>query len=1382
MIKLTLPQFDFLQKRLRKLSRRQTVALTIVVSSLILSGAIFAVAELGGYGQNGPAAAPNSLDYGLVGHWDMEEGSGQVVKDKSGNGNDGTLGTSSAVDASDPVFAPGHDSSGENGTGLKFDGVDDYVDAGSGSSLITNTITVSAWVKTNASSETKIIASKYDASANHGIVLIIAEDGKVEMDGRDGSGDYRTSGSSTTSIADNNWHYVTGSVSGSVWKINVDGRDENSADSGYVNTNLANSVSLMLGRVGFGYYFSGSIDEVRIYNRALSDDEIRQLYNQKKPVLEMKFDEGSGTVAHDESFNHNDGTISGATWTTGKNGGALAFDGVDDYVDAGNGSSLNNTGTSFTVESWFYTPTDLSNQANTYPVFVNKSDWANNAGWALQYDKNIGRIILNAKNASGWIGMYSARTSFPAGWYHFVGAFYSDGTQKLYINGSLDNTGYGFPANANGADLIIGNNFNGSIDNVRIYNYARTADEVLSDYNDGMAAHLGKNNQDLNRGLVGHWDMEEGSGQTVYDKSGNGNNGTLGANTAVAADDPVFASGHDSSGENGTGLNLDGQYNFVKIDNGGGDFNLSPRLSFGMWVKFDNFNQRQFLVSNGDDWSSGSYSGFQFLLNSGGATWAMYITQDSTITANVEFADSIEANKWYYIALTYDQGAVKFYRDGILKGSSSSVPAIAYTKSCILELGSFSDCGGTSSPWWTLDGSIDDVRIYNRALSDDEIRLLYNQKKPVLEMKFDEGSGTVAHDESFNHNDGTISGATWTEGKNGGALAFDGVDDYVDAGNRSDLNITNQVTIGAWLKSSQKTQGMIAGKVNSAWNGGWWLRAIATDGADPSDKGICFGISKGVDWFYNEVCTNASYIDGSWHYYSGFYDGTNIKIFMDGVLKASSSVVTPTMVSDQDVFVGYNNVDHNYFNGSLDNVRIYNYARTADEVLSDYNDGMAAHLGKNNQDLNRGLVGHWDMEEGSGQTVYDKSGNGNNGTLGADTAVAADDPVFAPGHDSSGENGTGLKFDGVDDYVNAGSGSSLGASGALTISTWIKIDDYSAGEAIVVSKYNSYGLDIRPKTGMVHFDLWEAGEIRRWNYTGENRLPTSGWIHIVATYADNVAKIYINGVPENIVDQTNGALNVATNNLYIGEAIDGVSGAIPFPGSIDDVRIYNRALSDDEIRQLYNQKKPVLEMKFDEGSGTVAHDESFNHNDGTISGATWTTGKFGSAISLTNGSCVDAGSGASLNLPQALSISVWIYPTAEYVGYAAHSISKNTSLADANFVLYYFGTTSGINRRLMFYGTRDGVWGNLSDSYEVSLNTWYHIELVYNSLQGGLLYVNGNRVGGYSGGGVLATNNVSLVIGNDFPGSIDNLLIYNYARTADEVLTDYNNGLAAHLR
>jgi len=288
----------------------------LAIAALLLSGAYFV---LGGYGASGPDAAPNLDEYGLVGYWNMEEGKGQTVYDRSGNANNGTLGGTTAVQKSDPVFTSGYSSSGPGGTALKFDGVDDYVDAGAGSSLNfgTGAFSVEMWLKPTALATTGTLINTGGVNVASGFALQKAS-GTLYFYINGTTGDLIK----YSYFTDTNWVHVVATRDNSgnlkAYKNGID-----TTASGSDASSLDNSQGFSIGArpapLNYPSYFSGSIDEVRIYNRALSADEIRQHYNQKKPVMEMKFDEGSGTVARDESFNNNDATFPAApanpTWS-----------------------------------------------------------------------------------------------------------------------------------------------------------------------------------------------------------------------------------------------------------------------------------------------------------------------------------------------------------------------------------------------------------------------------------------------------------------------------------------------------------------------------------------------------------------------------------------------------------------------------------------------------------------------------------------------------------------------------------------------------------------------------------------------------------------------------------------------------------------------------------------------------------------------------------------------------------------------------------------------------------------------------------------------------------------------------------------------------------
>ena len=204
----------------------------------------------------------------------------------------------------------------------------------------------------------------------------------------------------------------------------------------------------------------------------------------------------------------------------------------------------------------------------------------------------------------------------------------------------------------------------------------------------------------------------------------------------------------------------------------------------------------------------------------------------------------------------------------------------------------------------------------------------------------------------------------------------------------------------------------------------------------------------------------------------------------------------------------------------------------------------------------------------------------------------------------------------------------------------------------------------------------------------------------------------------------------------------------------------------------------VARWDFDECTGTVINDSSGNNNQGSFGGApSWSTEtptKKGCSIN-TNGGTVSIPDSLSLDIPDNLTISMWLYPTAEAPGNAGHPIAKWTSVADANYSFYYFGIANPNSRTITYYANQGGTWSQISPypNIKIELNHWTHIVISYESTKGGQLYVDGSAKGSRIGSGILATNAASVVIGSNFPGYIDDVRIYKRTLSSQEIQTLY---------
>jgi len=195
----------------------------------------------------------------------------------------------------------------------------------------------------------------------------------------------------------------------------------------------------------------------------------------------------------------------------------------------------------------------------------------------------------------------------------------------------------------------------------------------------------------------------------------------------------------------------------------------------------------------------------------------------------------------------------------------------------------------------------------------------------VLWLKFNEGSGSVAKDSSFYNNHGTIYGATWTDGKFGKALSFDGVDDYVKINSLTPIQNTsiNKFTFVAWVKYISDT-----GTVQQIFEGRTSTGEIYIEGDFPTLNFVITDDS-GTE---HEISTSLTGGLKVWYHIVGTYDGNVQRLFINGEEVASASW-SNTFTITTGISLGKDyEADVQYFNGIIDEVRIYNRALSEEEI------------------------------------------------------------------------------------------------------------------------------------------------------------------------------------------------------------------------------------------------------------------------------------------------------------------------------------------------------------------------------------------------------------------------------------------------------------------
>jgi hypothetical protein len=204
----------------------------------------------------------------------------------------------------------------------------------------------------------------------------------------------------------------------------------------------------------------------------------------------------------------------------------------------------------------------------------------------------------------------------------------------------------------------------------------------------------------------------------------------------------------------------------------------------------------------------------------------------------------------------------------------------------------------------------------------------FNTGRLVAWWKLDDGSGKTAADSSGFGRNGTLAGdVSWADGITGGALAFDGNGDYVDMGKDPGFDITNQITVLAWIKvgAFDKDWQTIVAKGDRSWR-------LQRNQGENTLEFACSGlVVPGSDW--GPIYGNINVNDGHWHHVTGVYDQEKIYLYIDGSLDASAAAPGTIRVNEAPVYIGENSqMPNRFWNGMIDDVRIYNYALSAEEI------------------------------------------------------------------------------------------------------------------------------------------------------------------------------------------------------------------------------------------------------------------------------------------------------------------------------------------------------------------------------------------------------------------------------------------------------------------
>ena len=1162
-------------------------------------------------------------------------GTSTAFNDQSGEGNDGTANGGMLVVAD----------TSEGGTyAFDFDGTDDYIDCGTSTGIgQSSTFSVSGWFSADAFSSSAGFITAYGNVSPYidqrGWMIRMPSSPTFLTNSAKNSSSFNSTITSSQSLSTNTWHHIvaTYDVSTDAMEMFIDGVSVATGSS--AGTISSPSVPFLIGKYD-NNEFNGKADDIRAYDRVLTQVEITHLASARGvegPAPVGLGDEklwlcpSLNDSANDLSGNGNGGTYNGGMGTVADtdNGGSLAydFDGIDDYIQ----TSLTDTdwrpgNGDFTICGWYKAQQKYATGRvlNDGAVYIGQESNFNRAAVEGLLPSTYTNWSNPAYPTSGFV------------WRHFVMTF-SNGGIKTYQNGSLESevvAGYGTTANAQSYDARIGY-VNGTawtdgyVDDIRVYNRVLTGAEIT---------HLASA-----RGVEGPAPVGLGDEKLWYSATLNSNGANLGSydstDMQLKPDTTCTIESFDSGGNDCfQSPNLTDNW---KTD---ANFNIyaeqSDKMTLAAWISSDTLGSFSPLFGFGGDNSFKSYGLIMESTNTQKAAVSRRTASGPQITSTTNAFLSRYAVSPTHIAFVYNvtDDSIKFYKDGVLfeDVSITVLPLSNVAQNTAARFGAMvgnSSGGGTNTRF-------EDMRFFNRELSAGEITHLASapnvQGPPPVglgdeQLWFSAGLNSSGGDLSGNGNNAVISAGVTTASPPAGSTDVA----WVSGSNSQNINMSSAF-------SDLSTANVASGKVSLSF---WMLPKARTNyrvfgSQDGSDTRVRAGRTSGGVVYTQFSKSGAIVISGingttttdMTHFVMVWDNNVRAAIYVNGVLQVEDLSVSSFSIGATGGAFAY--PDGITDGGYIDDIRGYDRILTQAEIT---------HLASSRGVEGTPFDGLGDEQlwlcPSLNDSPNDISGNGNDGTYQGGMGTVTSDGKLA------------YDFDGSNDQIDLPSSiqSALGTS-EQSFSFWMNRDAVTGNGGII-----GFGTNASRQ-------MWAYGSFSHdVFYDGSSTgTPVTGtWRHIVGTIDGTNAKLYVDGV---LVDTTSATQPIPTGSStknYIGY-IDGFSR---YDGKLDDIRAYDRALTQAEITHLASSRgiegPPPVGLGGEQlwlcpSLNDSPNDISGNGNDGTYNGGMATTAATGAGGTLaynhdTAAKSIDCGYISEIT-GNSCSLSIWVSNDSDDVG------------------------------------------------------------------------------------------------------------------------------------
>lgn len=869
---------------------------------------------------------------------------------------------------------------------------------------------------------------------------------------------------------------------------------------------------------------------------------------------------------------------------------------------------------------------------------------------------------------------------------------------------------------------------------------------------------------------VAYWTMDDAqvSGATLLDVSGNDHTATM-INTPTTGVDGQKAEAVQFNGTN--------QYATV-VDHA--DLKPTAEVTVSAWVYSDNLVDEDLIFQ--------SYSA---LTNRSGVRLHLKPTGEVNFTIakntgsvldtdfkNATSSSQIKDGRKHLVAVTFDGSEMKVYVDGSLESVVPFSATIGYEATNYVRIGSHSTTG---VELWHFNGTIDDIKLFTRAISAEEVRAMFLEDGGfvpapqdyiarweletaptiapptdfVAEWTMDDVVGSLLNETNNAHDATLVNAPTFPAGFDGNAMLLNGTTQCATVVDNVALR-PSEITACAWVNGDS-----VSNAIFSVWSvDGSSIRygyRIYLDGSGRMALEIAdgVGVTQNTNWVVAFGTTNLT--DGKWHHVAATFDGDVLSIYVDGGLETAKSFTLTIGYGTQFLLIGAREtsvVREHYFSGSIDRLQLFNYAATPAQIKA------LARIAPDST-----FRGHQGRIDGLPISV---EGNGYDG-------------------------GNALTLDSVDDKVVIQNHADLRPT-LVSVSAWAKLK----------TGYNSYGEifsswhnDGTTKAGLsLAVDATKKGTIQTGKDTGNvlgtdhevtstSALSENVWVHLVGTYDGAAQRLYVNGIFEISEAWAVGlAYDSVNNSVRMGSRVDLAAEGGFFDGDLDDIRLYGRTITPAEIRAIFDARVPappsdfVAEWTMDDVAGAVLNETLNNHDATLVNTPTFAPGYEGDAMTL-NGvdqraTIVDHADLKPANITAAARVRLAIADTGDLI-FSSYN-------QDPNIAGFNLRVSSGVPH--LTIGDNTGVTGGVNSEFATGTTNiddgeYHHVVGTYDG-EVIKLYIDGilEGVTQWANGIVYnpVTNNVRIGCRktsagevNFFNGDIDKTQFFNRAVSPEEV-------------